>query len=653
METKELLVVKRRPRNTVKQGQQQQQPRAKEFKVVVRRLPPTLSEDVFTQTVAVFDHSWCVYSKGKVSKSAAKPNTFSRAYLAFASLDQIAAFSQTYNGWLFKDGKSGTEYRAQVEMAPFQKVPRRKPRVDYRANTIDTDPEYLSFLESLNVDPKEAHAAALAAEQQSIKAKDSAAGTAAAFDPTSTPLLDDLRAKKNAMKEAAERKRESNRAKSARAKAASLEGKGQKAPKLVKLSPSRASSASSSVTTVSASSTGKPMIVEKRERRKRERRDKKSVVAPIPIAIQPLAIQKKDASASSTSATAAPAVDGRAANPAAATVPIAATLQQQSQQGSKQQQQRPPKNQKGQQQQQQQGVVPNSHTQSWQPQQPKQNASSPQQQQQQTPVGRGGGRGGRGAGRGGRGGGRNGGPQWQSELQGEVQPQWQSEPGQPAAISQPAVVQQPKQQSAPQKQQIQQQQPTARQSQPRPPRQQQQQPKQPQWQSEFQREQEWQPDYQTSGSTWQSGYDEWQPQQSIQQDYGYGAASGCEVGGQYGYQQQQYYDAVGAAANAGYDAYSDYSQQYGGAAAVGYPQGYGGGASEIGYGGQGFGGGYGGVGGPVVAGGGGASRKYVGRQQVTISAPTNTSGTSVNAGGGTSSGGYVPQVTFKKKDSSA
>ncbi|KAJ3067576.1 hypothetical protein HDU99_003446, partial [Rhizoclosmatium hyalinum] len=183
--------------------------RSPEFKVVVRRLPPNLPSDVFDQTLAQWAHlvTWSKYFAGKISKNTtAKPHTLSRAYLSFTSLDHLAEFAQAYNGWLFKEEKSGTEYRASVEMAPFQKVPRRKPRVDYRVNTLETDPEYLEFIESLKQDPKEAAVAAAAAA--AAQAAEAISPTHLADQPKSTPLLDDLRAKKAAVREAQERKKE-------------------------------------------------------------------------------------------------------------------------------------------------------------------------------------------------------------------------------------------------------------------------------------------------------------------------------------------------------------------------------------------------------------------------------------------------------------
>ncbi|KAJ3124340.1 hypothetical protein HK100_011270 [Physocladia obscura] len=215
-------------------------------KIVVRGLPPSLPESVFlaTATAAATANNnsedddinpfvWQRFCQGNSSKSnpAAKHPRLSRAYLAFASSDRLVSFSRAYNGWLFKEEKSGLEYRASVELAPFQKIPKLKAKVDYRANTIDTDPEYMEFLDSLNKDP-----AAIADPGTSSPptATPVATGISAAttppqpsapqFDPKSTPLLDDLRAKKAAIREAAERKKETAAAAKAKQVEALLAG---------------------------------------------------------------------------------------------------------------------------------------------------------------------------------------------------------------------------------------------------------------------------------------------------------------------------------------------------------------------------------------------------------------------------------------------
>jgi len=96
------------------------------LKSVVRRLPPNLPEEVFWQSVQTWvteeSVSWKVFYPGKLGKrwvcfdylvlsarlnevtiSLNKENIPSRAYIAFKSEEQLAQFSQGYDGHLFRD----------------------------------------------------------------------------------------------------------------------------------------------------------------------------------------------------------------------------------------------------------------------------------------------------------------------------------------------------------------------------------------------------------------------------------------------------------------------------------------------------------------------------------------------------------------------
>jgi hypothetical protein len=44
--------------------------------------------------------------------------------------------------------RQGLEHRAQVELAPLQRG-KRKARVDKRANTLDSDPDFLQFVDAM------------------------------------------------------------------------------------------------------------------------------------------------------------------------------------------------------------------------------------------------------------------------------------------------------------------------------------------------------------------------------------------------------------------------------------------------------------------------------------------------------------------------
>lgn len=164
------------------------------LKTVIRRLPPNLPEDVFWQSVQAWvtdeTATWKVFCPGKLKKRMNKESVPSRAYIAFKNEEALATFSREYDGHTFRD-KSGNESYAIVEFAPFQKVPVEKRKPDPRINTIDKDEDYISFLESLKKSEK--------SEPVSFEAIVAAAHPAP--PPTTTPLLEALKAEKLAQKD--------------------------------------------------------------------------------------------------------------------------------------------------------------------------------------------------------------------------------------------------------------------------------------------------------------------------------------------------------------------------------------------------------------------------------------------------------------------
>ncbi|KAI7848542.1 Smg-4/UPF3 family-domain-containing protein [Circinella umbellata] len=124
-------------------------------KIVVRRLPPNLPEEAFMNACKrwigddVVDYKFYVH--GKLSQSKGKENIFSRAYFHMKTMDAVVAFHQGFDGHIFLDSK-GTESRAVVEFAPFQKLPKEHKNPDTREGTIDEDSDYLKFVESLKAE---------------------------------------------------------------------------------------------------------------------------------------------------------------------------------------------------------------------------------------------------------------------------------------------------------------------------------------------------------------------------------------------------------------------------------------------------------------------------------------------------------------------
>ncbi|KAL1925259.1 uncharacterized protein VTP21DRAFT_142 [Calcarisporiella thermophila] len=173
------------------------------LKVVIRQLPPHLPEQVFLQSVAQWANEettdWYSFFQGKFSKSKSKESIASRAYFHFKNIQQVIEFCRGYDGHVFVDSKGNTS-RAVVEFAPYQKLPKTGKKPDPRQGTIDDDPDYLAFLESLKAEE----------ETEGNKGTDGLTGTkledrianqqaaldAAKVNPKSTPLLDFLREKK-------------------------------------------------------------------------------------------------------------------------------------------------------------------------------------------------------------------------------------------------------------------------------------------------------------------------------------------------------------------------------------------------------------------------------------------------------------------------
>ncbi|KAI0342420.1 hypothetical protein BDW22DRAFT_1413639 [Trametopsis cervina] len=166
------------------------------LKTVVRRLPPNLPEEVFWQSVQewVSDEtvSWREFYQGKFRKKLNKENIPSRAYIAFKDEETLATFSREYDGHLFRD-KAGNESIAIVEFAPFQKIPSAKGKADNRMGTIEKDEDFISFVESL----KEPQTKPFDAETLETLVAD----IQPMSHPTTTPLLEALKAEKSAQKD--------------------------------------------------------------------------------------------------------------------------------------------------------------------------------------------------------------------------------------------------------------------------------------------------------------------------------------------------------------------------------------------------------------------------------------------------------------------
>jgi len=121
----------KKPRERGRKEKTQPSP-GERLKIVVRRLPSNLPEDIFWQSVSNWvstdSVSWKAYYPGKPKKRYApmvkregkliyyirmnKENIPSRAYIAFKTQEQVAIFGREYDGHKFIDKAGGVPTRA-------------------------------------------------------------------------------------------------------------------------------------------------------------------------------------------------------------------------------------------------------------------------------------------------------------------------------------------------------------------------------------------------------------------------------------------------------------------------------------------------------------------------------------------------------------
>lgn len=93
-------------------------------KIIVRRLPPTMSEDEFLKHVAPLPkHDYFCYFE---ASSGLGPYSFSRAYINFCDHDEMSIFRERFDNYIFLD-KDGHEYSAVVEQSLWHKSPKNGP----------------------------------------------------------------------------------------------------------------------------------------------------------------------------------------------------------------------------------------------------------------------------------------------------------------------------------------------------------------------------------------------------------------------------------------------------------------------------------------------------------------------------------------------
>ncbi|KAK4683780.1 regulator of nonsense transcripts 3, partial [Tremellales sp. Uapishka_1] len=150
-------------------------------KLVIRRLPPTLPAEIFWKSVSawVTDETclWKQYIKGRAGDAYGSHPVHSRAYCLMADNTSLVNFHRGFDGHVFRS-KAGVEYQAVVEFAPMQKTPYKvKTKADARQGTIEDDPDFTSFLNSLSAPATKPILEVSAPESQ----------------PLTTPLIEHLR----------------------------------------------------------------------------------------------------------------------------------------------------------------------------------------------------------------------------------------------------------------------------------------------------------------------------------------------------------------------------------------------------------------------------------------------------------------------------
>ncbi|XP_062028230.1 regulator of nonsense transcripts UPF3 isoform X1 [Rosa rugosa] len=159
-------------------------------KVLVRHLPPSLSQsDFFQQIDHLFGdrHNWFCFRPGKNSH---KHQRYSRAYIEFKRPEDVFEFAEFFDGHVFVNEK-GTQFKSIVEYAPSQRVPKPSNKKDGREGTIYKDPDYLEFLKHI-AKPAE-H---LPSAEIQLERKEAEQAGAAKEAPIVTPLMEYVRQKR-------------------------------------------------------------------------------------------------------------------------------------------------------------------------------------------------------------------------------------------------------------------------------------------------------------------------------------------------------------------------------------------------------------------------------------------------------------------------
>ncbi|XP_058404545.1 regulator of nonsense transcripts 3A isoform X3 [Diceros bicornis minor] len=172
-------------------------------KVVIRRLPPSLTKEQLEQQLRPLPaHDSFEFFTADLSLY---PHLYSRAYINFRNPDDILLFRDRFDGYIFIDSK-GLEYPAVVEFAPFQKIVKNKlKKKDAKTGSIEDDPEYKKFLETYCVEEEKTSA------NPETLLGDIEAKTRELIARRTTPLLEYIKNRKLEKQRIREEKREERR----------------------------------------------------------------------------------------------------------------------------------------------------------------------------------------------------------------------------------------------------------------------------------------------------------------------------------------------------------------------------------------------------------------------------------------------------------
>ncbi|CAG9473437.1 regulator of nonsense transcripts 3B, putative [Plasmodium vivax] len=120
-------------------------------KIIIRHLPPTLSEDNFFESFPSNlkdELDYYYYVNGCVPKNQGGDITHSRMYLSFKDDLKTKEFIKTQHGKFFYDSNGG-KFKAMVSFAPNQTII-HKNKLDEMNNTLESDAYFLKCCEEMN-----------------------------------------------------------------------------------------------------------------------------------------------------------------------------------------------------------------------------------------------------------------------------------------------------------------------------------------------------------------------------------------------------------------------------------------------------------------------------------------------------------------------